>query len=179
MNNWSPDVYLTAYRFAADAHAGQLYPGTTISYIMHLSFVCMEVLGALRHHPELDGNLAVQSALLHDVVEDTAVSPDTVRQSFGDAVADGVLALTKNKALPKSQSMADSLQRIQAQPHEVWLVKLADRISNLAPPPHHWRKEKIARYRQEAIQIYEALSLASPTLSQRLQEKIEGYKQYE
>ncbi|MEM7333626.1 MAG: HD domain-containing protein [Chloroflexota bacterium] len=178
MINWSQDSYLEAYRFAAEAHQGQQYPGTTISYIMHLSFVSMEVLAALANHSEMDGDLAVKCALLHDVLEDTAVSADTLEATFGTDVFNGVAALTKDKDLPKKASMADSLARIQQQPKEVWIVKLADRISNLSRPPQHWNREKIAAYRQEAIQIYDALHEASDFLAKRLNERIEAYQQY-
>jgi (p)ppGpp synthase/HD superfamily hydrolase len=146
--------------------------------IMHVSFVSMEVMAALAHEPERDGNLAVQCALLHDVVEDTGVSYEDVKDGFGTAVADGVLALTKNSNLPKDQQMADSLHRIRQQPAEIWLVKLADRITNLAEPPHTWSREKKERYRQEASQIHAALHEASPYLSRRLLEKIKAYEAY-
>ncbi len=178
MTNWSQDSYLKAYRFAAEAHEGQLFPGTNISYLMHLSFVTMEVIAALAYHPEANGDLAVQCALLHDVLEDTAVSAESVKETFGSDVLHGVSALTKDKSLPKKASMADSLARIQQQPNEVWMVKLADRISNLAKPPSHWDSEKIVAYRQEAIQIYDALSDASDFLAKRLNERIEAYQKY-
>ena len=182
--NWSQETYLKAYRFAAEAHNGQLVPGTVLPYIMHVSFVCMEVMAALAHEPERsnlpirNGNLAVQCALLHDVIEDTEVGYEEVDGEFGTAVADGVLALTKNPNLPKAQQMADSLRRIRQQPHEIWLVKLADRITNLAQPPHYWTHEKKVRYQEEARQIHAALHEASPYLSQRLLEKIKAYEGY-
>ena len=67
---WTQEQYLKAYRFAAEVHNGQKFPGTEFPYIMHLSFVCMEIIAALTHEPERDGNLAIQCALLHDVIED-------------------------------------------------------------------------------------------------------------
>ena len=71
--------------------------------------------------------------------------------------------------------MTDSLRRILLQPREVWMVKLADRINNLQPPPSHWKDPKIAAYRAEAIQIVEALGPASPYLEGRLRAKIAAY----
>lgn len=176
--NWSQDKYTKAYRFAAEAHNGQVFPGTELPYIMHVSFVGMEVMAALAHEPKWDGDLAMQCALLHDVIEDTEVSYEDVEGGFGTAVADGVLALTKDSNLPKEQQMADSLRCIRQQPAEIWLVKLADRVTNLAEPPHTWSHEKKERYRQEAIQIRAALHEASPYLSQRLLEKIQAYKAF-
>ncbi len=176
--SWSQDTYLRAYRFAAQAHLGQTVPGTQVSYIMHLSFVSMEVIAALPEHPERDGNLAVQCALLHDTIEDTQVTYAQVEAEFGAKVALGVLALTKDATLDKPLQMPDSLRRIQQQPYEVWMVKLADRISNLAPPPDYWTKDTIAWYREEALEIHAALHPASDLLARRLLGKIEAYRAY-
>jgi (p)ppGpp synthase/HD superfamily hydrolase len=178
MPNWTQDDYIKAYRFAADRHNDQKYPGTDLPYIMHLSFVCMEVIAALRLGGVEQETVAVQCALLHDVIEDTPTTYDEVKQAFGQAVADGVMALTKSPTLEKSQKMADSLQRLQQQPTAVQLVKLADRITNLQTPPHYWSKEKIAAYRAEAIVIHQALKAANGYLADRLQQKIDDYQQW-
>jgi (p)ppGpp synthase/HD superfamily hydrolase len=174
-SNWSQELYIKAYRFAAQAHRRQIYPGTELPYIMHLSFVSMEILAALSVESGRDGDLAVQCALLHDSIEDTATTYADLAAQFGVNVADGVLALSKNPALEKSQQLTDSLQRIRSQPPEIWMVKLADRISNLQPPPPHWTTEKISRYRDEAIEIHTTLQAASPFLALRAIEKIAHY----
>jgi (p)ppGpp synthase/HD superfamily hydrolase len=177
-NNWLQSEYIKAYRFAAQAHRGQEVPGTDLPYIMHLSFVSMEIIAALGIEKEREGNLAVQCALLHDVIEDTGISYKQVQTEFGEKVAQGVIALSKDKAIAKEFQMQDSLQRIQQQSQEVWMVKLADRISNLESPPHYWTKEKISRYREEAMEIYNALHSASEYLGTRLLEKIKVYEKY-
>ncbi len=174
-SNWSQELYIRAYRFAARAHQGQIYPGTELPYVMHLSFVSMEILSALNVESGRDGNLAVQCALLHDSIEDTSTTYADLAEKFGINVADGVLALSKDSAVAKSQQLTDSLQRIRSQPPEIWMVKLADRISNLQPPPPHWTSEKISHYRDEAIEIHAALQAASPFLGLRLLEKIKNY----
>ncbi|MEM7345227.1 MAG: HD domain-containing protein [Chloroflexota bacterium] len=183
MNNWSPDSFSKAWQFATKYHEGQTYgssePGRRIAYINHVGSVAMEVIWALPTTPDVDGNLAVQCALLHDVIEDTEVTYEVVLAEFGEVVAQGVLALTKDETFPtKAEQMADSLQRIRAQPRAVWFVKLADRITNLAPPPHYWTREKAATYRLEAITIYEALHEANNALAERLLTKIEAYKAF-
>jgi (p)ppGpp synthase/HD superfamily hydrolase len=177
--NWSQETYARAYRFAAEAHQGQKYPGTELPYLLHVGLVCMETLAALGVERERDGDLALQCALLHDTIEDTPTTYEQLRDNFGAAVADGARALSKDETLEKSAQMADSLRRIREQPPEVWMVKLADRITNLQQPPSHWKPEKIARYRQEAQQIYDALHEASPFLAARLAQKIADYQQFE
>lgn len=172
------DAYIQAYQFAAGAHQGQTFPGTDLPYIMHLSFVCMEVMAALRVEPQTHEYLAVQCALLHDTIEDTAVTFEELVDHFGATVAEGVLSLTKDNRLPKSVQMSDSLRRILQQPPEIWMVKLADRISNLQAPPCYWKPDKIQRYQVEAETILLALQNASPYLAQRLRQKIEEYNRF-
>jgi (p)ppGpp synthase/HD superfamily hydrolase len=177
-SHWSQDCYIKAYKFAAQAHQGQKYPGTDLPYIMHLSFVCMEVIAALNVESDRDGNLVIQCALLHDAIEDTDITFDRLEAEFGKAVANGVLALTKDVNLEKHLQIEDSLKRIEQQPAEIWMVKLADRIANLQVPPPYWTKDKIKSYRQEAIYIYDALKDASKFLGDRLYKKIEEYRVY-
>jgi len=172
---WSPERYLSAWNYAAARHGSQKVPGTELPYLAHIGAVAMEVMTALAQGSRVDDpDLAVQCALLHDVIEDTPATYAEVAARFGVAVADGVLALTKDKTLPsKAEQMADSLACIRRQPREVWMVKLADRITNLQPPPAHWDDAKIAAYRAEARTILDALGGADGWLAARLQGKIE------
>ncbi len=172
---WSQDGYIKAYKFAASAHRWQLVPGTTIPYIMHLSFVAMEILAAAAAGDVPDADLAVQCALLHDTLEDTRIRYEELEQAFGGGVARGVLALTVNKKLPKPEQIPECLPRIRQQPPEIWMVKLADRITNLQPPPRHWSKPRIREYHEGAQVILEALKDASPFLAERLRLKIRDY----
>lgn len=175
--HWSQEKYLAAWLFAAEAHGAQRVPGTSLPYVVHVGAVAMEVTAALAQGSRVnDPDLAVQCALLHDVIEDTSVTFDEVADHFGQAVAAGVSALSKDGRLPtKTEQMADSLHRIQQQPYEVWMVKLADRTVNLQPPPPHWNAAKIAAYREEARTILAVLGAADVYLAQRLAEKIEVY----
>lgn len=180
MKHWSQELYLKAWNYASNAHNEQYLPGSDLPYINHIATVAMEVISAITRDKEVENpNLAVQCALLHDVIEDTPISFEDLKQQFGQEVAQGVLALSKDPSLPKTGTqMQDSLTRIRSQPQEIWMVKLADRVANLQPPPRHWPISKIANYHAQAIQILETLSSASETLSQRLTTKIRQYRQY-
>lgn len=171
---FSPDVYLRALNFAARAHGDQKTPAG-LPYLTHLSAVCMELVRALRAEPGRDEDFAVTCALLHDTLEDTPTDPRALSREFGERVLAGVQALTKNNGLPKEERMSDSLARILVQPPEVAMVKLADRITNLAPPPEHWSHEKIRQYRLEAELIRDNLHPASPFLTARLEERLATY----
>lgn len=135
---WSPEVYQRAALLAAGAHQGQTLPNLPAPYLVHLMLVAAEVMAALQAEDGLDGDLAVACALPHDTLEGTAVGYADLRQEFGARVADGVQALTKDPALSKGEQMADSLRRIQEQPREIALVKLADQTVNLRPAPAGW-----------------------------------------
>jgi (p)ppGpp synthase/HD superfamily hydrolase len=176
---FSPERYVDALRFAAAAHHGQTVPGSDLPYLVHVVSVAAEVIAALPHHPELDADLAVTCALLHDTVEDTHVTLDEIAARYGAAVAAGVSALTKDGQLPtKAEQMADSLHRIQAQPREIGIVKLADRITNMSSPPADWTKDKRAAYRVEAGAIADTLGYASPVLEARLRTRMDAYVTY-
>lgn len=176
---WAPDLYRRALVFAAEAHKGQSVPGSERPYVTHPVEVAAEITAQIAIEPVEHADLAVLCALLHDTVEDTSVTIETLAALFGEGVARGVAALSKDASLPKEERMADSLRRIRQEPREVWMVKLADRIVNLAEPPSHWSKEKIRAYREEARVIEAALGEASEGLAARLRAKIEAYARYE
>lgn len=163
-------------------HSGQTYgghePDLKIEYINHIGSVVFEVFYALQQTESFDGELAITCALLHDTVEDTAFTKEDLTGLYGQRIADGVLALTKNSTLPKEQQMPDSLQRIMQQPKEVWAVKMADRICNLYRPPHYWDNDKKMSYMEEAREIHAHLHTANVYLANRLLHKIEAYKKY-
>jgi len=175
---WSQELYIKAFMFAAKAHEiiNQKVPGTYLPYIVHINLVSMEIMAALCVEDDLDGDLAIQCALLHDVIEDVGIKYDNLKNKFGIKVADGVNALSKNKSIKsKKKQIIDSLERIKKQPKEVWMVKMADRISNLQPPPFYWDQEKISEYKKEAKIIYDNLKDANKFLADRLKHKIDNY----
>ncbi len=180
MKLWNQDLYIKAWNFASEAHLGQFLPDSKVSYLNHIGNVAMEVTFVLAKSNSIkDPDLAVQCALLHDVIEDTEVKYESLLNLFSKEVADGVMALTKNKDFPtKEEKMNDSLSRIKLQPHEIWVIKMADRIVNLQKPPQHWSNEKIIAYRREAKGILDALQEANELLAERLSQKIHLYKKY-
>lgn len=159
------DIVQKAWNFASKAHNGQFVPGTGIPYINHVGSVAMEAMAAVIRNPSIeDPVLLILCGILHDTLEDTDKTYDDLEREFGKNVAEGVTALTKNKAFPsKEERMKDSLERIVKQPREIWMVKLCDRIVNLQPPPAHWDPAKIQAYKDEAVLILSALGPADPS----------------
>ena len=173
-------LYQQAIKFATLKHLllDQKVPDTDLPYVVHLSNVAMEILLAGSNTNGFDLAFAVQVALLHDTIEDTSTTYDELEHHFGKDVAVAVQALSKDNRLPKEQQMQDSLKRIQKLPQEVWAVKLADRITNLQPPPSYWDAAKKIKYREEAKVILNELKEGNDYLAQRLEMKIEEYHKY-
>lgn len=167
-----------ALHFATIAHGNQVRKGNEhIPYIFH----CVDVANEVIYYsglPTAELEVASVIALLHDTVEDTAVTVAHVRDQFGDGIADGVAALSKNDEVPdgeggsKHEQLVENLERIKASPLLVQAVKLADRVSNLKSFPAMWSREKVAHYLDESALIARELGSASEGLHARLVSRI-------
>ncbi|WP_438712566.1 HD domain-containing protein [Aquimarina muelleri] len=172
------ELYQKAIKFAGEKHSEQKVPGTNANYLLHISNVAMEVLLAYHFDNSFDIDFAIQVAILHDTIEDTATDFEEIKQTFGESIAKAVQALTKDEKLPsKEEKMKDSLTRINALQKEVGIVKIADRITNLQTPPKHWSKSKIVKYYEESKLISSTLINKNEYLNKRLESKIAEYKQ--
>lgn len=183
MNKWSIDTIQDAWQLATKLHDGQKYGGPNegeqIEYINHIGSVVFEIMTAITIEDGMDSDLAIKCAILHDTIEDTSLSYDDILSRFGSAVANGVLALTKNADITeKKEKMLDSLKRIKEQPKEIWAIKMADRICNLYAPPFYWTNEKKKEYIEEAHLIHNELQAGNKYLGNRLANKITEYQKY-
>ena len=179
INIWQQESYIKAWEFACHAHNGQKLPGADIPYINHIANVAMEVMAVCSQQPIAEPDLLVQGALLHDSIEDTQVTYSELENHFNITLANGVQALSKDKTLAtKALQMKDTLVRIKQQKVEIWMIKLADRITNLQTPPSYWNTEKIKNYHKEAQFILHELHSASDYLATRLETKIINYERH-
>lgn len=181
--DWSIDDIQNIWQLVSKLHDGQKYgggnEGERVEYINHIGSVVFEVLNATKFTENMNSDLAVKCAMLHDTIEDTVFDYEKVHQLFGDQVAKGVMALTKNdKIVGSLEKMRDSLSRIKQQPIEVWAVKMADRICNLYEPPYYWDDEKKLKYIEEAEIIFDELKDANQYLAERLKTKIKEYHRF-
>lgn len=167
-----------ALLFAIEAHTGQgRMDSPFIPYVYHPIDVAKEVV-YYSGLPEEVMVYSIQIALLHDVVEDTPVRIEEVAEHFGEAVAVGVAALTKDdgvvneSAISRAAQLSESLVRLKTAPQYAQVVKLADRICNLETFPPKWSREKCAQYLREAELIVEAVGDSSVVLNARLLERI-------
>jgi guanosine-3',5'-bis(diphosphate) 3'-pyrophosphohydrolase len=135
---------------------------------------------AYQNNKDFDIDFAVQIALLHDTIEDGVnINYDVIKNEFGEQIAKGVLALTKNENLKdKKSKMSDSINRILKEPKEVAIVKIADRVTNLQTPPKTWSIEKVNNYYSEAKDLAEKLMGNNDYLDKRINSQINIYEGY-
>ncbi len=149
-----PDIALVerAFQFSDSAHRGQ-FRKSGEPYITHPLAVA-SILSQWR----LDAQ-GLAAALLHDVMEDTAITKSEIETSFGKPVADmvdGVSKLDQIEFTSREDAQAESFRKMllaMAQDVRVILIKLADRLHNMRTldamaPPH---RRRIAR---ETLDIY-------------------------
>jgi (p)ppGpp synthase/HD superfamily hydrolase len=177
---WSIDEIQKIWQLASKLHDGQKYgghnDGEKVEYINHIGSVVFEIFNAIQSTENINSDLAIKCAILHDTIEDTTLTYESVNNLFGHEVACGVLALTKNDKIEgQTEKMIDSLKRIKEQPVEIWAVKLADRITNLYEPPYYWNDEKKLKYIEEAKMILNELKDGNKYLAERLEIKIKNY----
>lgn len=153
------DDFSEVIRYAAFHHRKQRYRGTKVPYVAHLWAVADLARKLCTRYPGLDPQFAATVAALHDIIEDTPVSYADVYGAFGPKVADGVHAVSKNKGTPPIYQMAECLNLIKAQPFEVWIAKIADRIYNLESIARGSTYRKAEAYVDEARLIRQELSL--------------------
>ena len=166
------DVVEKARVFATAAHAavGQLRKYTFEPYIVHPA----EVVSIVRTVPHTDAMLA--AAWMHDVVEDTGVTLETIRAEFGNEVADLVGWLTDvsrpdhgNRAARKAVDRAHTASA----PAEAQTIKLADIISNTRSIMEH--DEKFAKtYLEEKRLLLEVMTKSDTSLLNRARTQIEA-----
>jgi (p)ppGpp synthase/HD superfamily hydrolase len=166
-SSWSQGKYIKALVYASEALNNTPFPDSNLPFAAHLSLVSMEIMATLQVESGLDGDLAVQCGLLHDVIDYSSKTFEDIREKFGDNVAIGIQALSKVRER-ESQKLTNYLTRIRQQPREIWMVKMADKIANIASPPEDWTPQILESYRKDAMQYYDTLKAASPFLSDRL-----------
>ena len=126
------DILNRAIIFATEAHRGAFRKGTRIPYILH-------PLEAAAIAVTITGDYEVLAAtVLHDVLEDTAVTEAELREVFGARVAELVSVESENKRadLPagdtwkiRKQETLDALR--EEDRRDVKILVLADKLSNI------------------------------------------------
>jgi len=152
-----PDKLTKAYAFAIKAHENQIRDSGD-PYSNHPIAVA-NILTELK----LD-SATITTGLLHDTIEDTYATYETIKEEFGQEVADLVDGVTKisvfeNKA--STNSKAENFRKLilaTSKDIRVLLVKLADRLHNMRTIDAIEKVEKKERIAKETMEIYAPLA---------------------
>ncbi|MBQ6386603.1 MAG: bifunctional (p)ppGpp synthetase/guanosine-3',5'-bis(diphosphate) 3'-pyrophosphohydrolase [Lachnospiraceae bacterium] len=146
-----------ACKVAEKAHDGQLRKSGE-PYIIHP--LCVGIILA---DLEMDKE-TIAAGILHDVVEDTTMSVEEIREEFGDDVAllvDGVTKLGQvDYKVEKVEIQAENLRKMflaMAKDIRVIIIKLADRLHNMRTL-EYMRREKQLEKASETMDIYAPLA---------------------
>ena len=154
--NYDTDRIMAAYKVAEEAHKDQRRRSGE-PYISHPVAVAIILVGL-----GMDTDTLV-AALLHDVVEDTATTSDSIEKQFGKDVAlmvDGVTKLGQVPFSTREEQQAENVRKMllaMAQDGRVIIIKLADRLHNMrtleSMPPQKQRDKSL-----ETMEVYAPLA---------------------
>jgi guanosine-3',5'-bis(diphosphate) 3'-pyrophosphohydrolase len=151
------DLLIKALQFAKRAHMSQVRASGE-PYFMHPLAVA-NILADLKLDDE-----TIITGILHDTVEDTVVTSDTIKQEFGEEIAglvDGVTKLNKIEFQPENIRQAENFRKLllaMSKDIRILLVKICDRLHNMRTIDHIKTKAKRARIAQETLEIFAPLT---------------------
>lgn len=149
-------VVVKAYDFASNAHKGmkRLSGEPYIQHPLHTAYILAEL--------KLDMP-SLAAALLHDVVEDSNVSLESIKNEFGEEVAllvDGVTKINKLNYSSEDKANAENIRKMllaATKDIRVLIIKFADKLHNMRTlkylPP-----DKRIKISQESLNIYAPLA---------------------
>ena len=121
-----------ATRLAAQAHDGAYRKGGRAPYLLHVMETA-EIVGTMTEDEDV-----LAAAVLHDVLEDTSVTEEELRETVGGHVTELVLAVSENKRREQPAEMTwrlrkqESVERLLKEPRlEVNMIALGDKLSNI------------------------------------------------
>ncbi len=145
-----------AFEVAEKQHSGQLRASGEpyVNHPLGTALICAEL--------RLD-TPTLMAALLHDVVEDTGMPIDAVREEFGEEVAllvDGVTKLSQLAFTTAEEEQAENIRKMviaMAKDIRVILIKLADRLHNMRTLSYLGKDKQINKAK-ETLEIYAPLA---------------------
>ena len=136
-----------AVSFAARRHDGQLRKDGKTPYVAHpmrVALIARQLFGVA-------DETAITAALLHDLIEDTKTDYDEIAEEFGVAVADAVVAVSKDARLPHDAREAAYDEQIAAASWQAKLIKLADVYDNFCDARDEKQRANAAEKARRAI----------------------------
>ena len=129
-------IQKSAYKFAKDAHKGQVRKGTSRPYMSH----CTEVARIINKHGYPEDYIV--AGLLHDTVEDTDVTLQDLESEFGEEVANIVKYVTVERDSDSNWVKRKVLyiKNLTDAPEGAVVVSAADKLHNITETFEKWLK---------------------------------------
>ena len=153
----NPERLDKAFNFAVKAHQNQKRASGD-PYSVHPIEVA-NILTELK----LD-SATITTGLLHDTIEDTFTTYETIKSEFGDEVAELVDGVTKISVFENTAGLNSKVENFRklilatSKDIRVLLVKIADRLHNMRTIKAIPKEEKRQRIAQETMEIYAPLA---------------------
>lgn len=150
-------LFFRALMFAAEKHRTQRRKDETSPYINHPIQVAQILweIGEVRDMATLIGGL------LHDILEDTATTPQEIEELFGREILSLVQEVSDDKSLPKMQRKLLQIEHAPFASSRAKQIKLADKICNIYDlthfPPQGWSWERCWDYLAWSEQVIAGL----------------------
>jgi (p)ppGpp synthase/HD superfamily hydrolase len=156
---------LKALHFAADKHRDQRRKDVEASpYINHP----IEVAELLARVGGVTDLVTLQSAILHDTIEDTKTKPEELEAAFGPEVRRVVEEVTDDKELPKEERKQLQIEHASHLSERAKQIKIGDKISNVLgvtqAPPSDWSLERRLEYLDWTEKVVEGCRGCNATL---------------
>ncbi|KAL5469403.1 hypothetical protein EMCRGX_G030655 [Ephydatia muelleri] len=149
---------LEAVHFAAAKHKNQRRKNAeSTPYINHP----ISVAHVLWKEGGVTDLATLQTAVLHDTVEDTDTTPEEIGRHFGSEVKDLVAEVTDDKSLSKLERKRLQIEHAAHTSGKAKLVKLADKLDNLRDltqaTPVGWSEQRVQEYFEWSAKVTKGL----------------------
>lgn len=121
-------------------HDGQMYGDKP--YVLHLSDV---VQSLYTKHLDYRDPVLIATGWLHDIIEDTLISPEEIAEQCGMEVYEAVVALTKWSDV---ETYEEYIQKVKRNPIALE-VKIADTLANLTASVMNGEKGRVMKYSRQ------------------------------
>jgi guanosine-3',5'-bis(diphosphate) 3'-pyrophosphohydrolase len=148
-------ILIKALNYAAISHQNQRRNGSKIPYINHPIKVC-QLLSKIGN---IQNEIILCSALLHDIIEDTDITVTQLENTFGCEIANLVLEVSDDKSLPKKERKQLQILHAPLLSDNARVLKLADKIANMQDILHNppdWSVERKIEYFDWAKRVFDA-----------------------
>ena len=150
---------------AEEKHRGQFRKGAArepyVVHVEHVALIVEKLVGSA------DQNL-IAAAYLHDVIEDSEETRETLALTFGEDVADLVAQLSDPPGLSEQDRRQAQIDHAPQLSDRAKLIKIADKVSNLdemfRDPPPGWSVEKRLAYLKWGEDVFAGLRGLSKAL---------------